>query len=172
MPINRGSESFNWRLCLSVMPELFDSEAEKDGFYQEISKLLDKLKQKKIDYYLAKGELRGGSCPLWRLSGQKLKGIGFNYDYEDSEGGARDLKTGNALDKKFDFLNAPLLREGDLLVTTGMDGVFPAGLKVAVVSKIKELKDSDFYYEIEADPVVESLLDLSIVFVMPPLEDC
>lgn len=151
-------------------PELFDNEDEREIFYDLLSSLIKKLKQKNSDYYLAKGELHGSSYPLWRSYGQKINGVGFNYDYSDLEGPQRELKTGRSLDKKFDFLSQALLKKGDLLVTTGMDGVFPAGLKVAIVSKIKEIEEGDYSYDIEATPTAMDLPNLSIVFVMPPLE--
>ena len=149
--------------------ELFDNEDEKEIFYDLLSGLIKKLKKKNADFYLAKGELHGNSYPLWRSYGQKIKGVGFNYDYSDAEGPERELKTGKALDKKFDFLSQALLKKGDLLVTTGMDGVFPAGLKVAIVSDVKDIEEGDYSYDIEAKPTAIDLSNLNIVFVMPPL---
>jgi len=149
--------------------DLFDNEDEKEIFHDLLSGLIKKLKNSNVDYYLAKGELHGNSYPLWRSYGQKIKGVGFNYDYSDLEGPDRELRTGRALDKKFDFLSQALLKKGDLLVTTGMDGVFPAGLKVAIVSNIKNIEEGDYSYDIEATPTAYGLSNLNIVFVMPPL---
>lgn len=149
--------------------DLFENVDEREIFYDLLSSLIKKLKQKNNDYYLAKGELHGSSYPLWRSYGQKIKGVGFNYDYSDEEGPERELKTGRALDKKFDFLSQALIKKGDLLVTTGMDGVFPSGLKVAIVSNIKKLEEGDYSYDIEATPTAMDLSTLNIVFVMPPL---
>ena len=149
--------------------DLFDNEDEREIFYDLLSNLIKKLKKNNADYYLAKGELHGNSYPLWRSYGQKIKGVGFNYDYSDLEGPQRELRTGNVLDQKFDFLSRALLKKGDLLVTTGMDGVFPAGLKVAIVSNIKEIDEGDYSYDIEATPTARGLSNLNMVFVMPPL---
>ncbi len=100
--------------------------------------------------YLAKGIVQGaGKGPL-------LKGAGFNYDFSDKEGGAREL-------------NASLLLEGDLLVTTGMDGVFPQGLKVASVSKVYPLHEGAYTYEIEALPIAGNLERVQTVFIIPAL---
>ena len=131
--------------------------------------MMGKLKENNVDYYLSKGELHGCSFPLWRSYGQKLKGIGFNYDYSDAEGSARELRSGRPMDIKFEFLTHDLLKKGDLLVTTGMDGIFPAGLKVAIVSDIKQLEEGGYYYEIEAVPSAGGLCSMNMVFVMPPL---
>ena len=131
--------------------------------------------------YLAKGELLGSSYPLWRGRGDVLRGLGFNYDNGDEEGPARDLRTGevvgavpSAISRKvaakgLGLEAVPILLANDLLVTTGMDGVFPAGLHVATVSKIEGLKEGSYTYELQALPVVKNMDELSLVFVLPPL---
>ena len=118
---------------------------------------------------LAKGELHGCSKPLWRTDEHVLQGIGFNYDFADQEGPARDLRSGKALEANNKASSLPLIKKEDLLITTGLDGVFPAGLEVAVVTKISPLKEGDYYYEIEAKPVAENLDELAFVFIIPPL---
>jgi rod shape-determining protein MreC len=149
--------------------DLFESDTESVLFFDMISALISRLKSKNSDYFLAKGELHGSSYPLWRSYGQTIKGVGFNYDYSDEEGPERELKSGKSLDNAFDFLNQALLKEGDLLITTGMDGVFPAGLKVGFVTKVKKIEEGDYSYNIEALPTARDLSNLNIVFVMPPL---
>jgi len=119
-------------------------------------------------FYLAKGELRGASDPLWRSNGQTLQGIGFNYDFADEKGPARDLRSGEAVKDRNQFPSKQLIQAKDLLVTTGMDGVFPPDLQVATVTKIYPLKEGDYYYEIEAEPTAGKFDDLSLVFVLPP----
>ncbi len=119
-------------------------------------------------FYLAKGELHGTSAPLWRGSGRvTLKGIGFNYDFSDEQGASRDLRTG-ILDTS-EKGPGPILLLGDLLVTTGLDGLFPEGLEVAKVSSISSLKEGDYFYEIEAEPTCLDLRSLEFVFVLPPV---
>lgn len=118
---------------------------------------------------LAKGELYGQNQPLWRRSANQLKGIGFNFDFEDATGPARDLRTGAPIGKEETVQKIPLLREGDLLITTGMDGVFPAGLQAARVLKVHPLKEGDYYYEIDAKPTAGNLDELSLVFILPPV---
>lgn len=116
--------------------------------------------------YLAKGELRGSNQPHWRTQKPLLHGVGFNYDFADEEGPARDLRTGKVKDED---PHLPLLKIGDLLITTGMDGTFPAGLRVGKVQKVQMLKEGDYYYELEATPTAENLSDISLLFVIPPL---
>ena len=120
-------------------------------------------------WLLAKGELHGNGYPLWRCQGNALHGIGFNTDFPDKEGPARDLRTGKPLDPAAKVPTMPILKEHDLLVTTGMDGVFPPGLHVAEVTSIQLLKEGDYFYELEARPTAGDLNDLSLVFVIAPL---
>lgn len=120
--------------------------------------------------YLAKGELSGSSQVLWRGYSKILKGSGFNYDFRDPKGGPRDLRTGRLMNQKGGEA-LPLIKVGDLLVTTGMDGVFPPDLKVATVTKILPLKEGDFAYEIEALPTAQDLDELKILFILPPVNN-
>ncbi|HRD55746.1 MAG TPA: rod shape-determining protein MreC, partial [Parachlamydiaceae bacterium] len=73
-------------------------------------------------HYLAKGELKGAAKPLFRSGGNQLFGIGFNYDFADDKGFARDLRTGEPQNEGAKQKVLPLLKVNDLLVTTGMDG--------------------------------------------------
>ena len=114
----------------------------------------ERLKPVWEENYLAKGELRGSSAPFWRSRSPKLKGLGFNFDYEDEEGAPRK--------------EIPILEEGDLLVTSGLDGVFPPDLLVARVTFVSDLKPGDYAYEIEASPIAFRLNDLGMLFVLPP----
>ncbi len=118
--------------------------------------------QKHEDLYLAKGVLYGNSKSLFRLRSHHLRGVGFNYDFADSEGPARSLKTAREGE-------VPLLKEGDLLVTTGMDGIFPAGLKVAIVTEVEPLREGSCSYDIEAKSILSNLEGLNFVTVLPPV---
>ena len=141
---------------------------EQDQLMPLLETLKETLQPLKKTRYLAKGELRGSRHPTRRGYHQLLKGTGFNYDFADEEGAARDLRTGKLLHNPLSA-PLPLIRVNDLLVTTGMDGIFPSGLKVAFVTKIDLLKEGDYFYEIEAKPTAGNLHDLSLVFVIPPV---
>ena len=147
---------------------IFSLESKKEDFINLLTEMIQNLSKKNKEWYLAKGELYGLSLPLWRGKGMLLKGIGFNYDYSDIEGPARELISGKPIDDN-SFSIMPLLREGDLLITTGLDGIFPPNLCVATVTKIGKLKEGSYAFEIEAKPTAFSLEELDIVFVMPPL---
>lgn len=141
---------------------------------QHLAELLDKLKQNlnpyKKSWYLAKGELLGSSSGARRGQEVYLKGTGFNYDFADEEGEGRDLRTGKPLQQTQETA-IPILKMQDVLVTTGMDGIFPPGFQVATVSKIDLLKEGDYFYQLEAKPIADPLEELSLVFVLPPLKE-
>lgn len=120
-------------------------------------------------HYLAKGELQGSGKPLWRSEGNHLKGIGFNYDFADEYGPARDLQKGTSTDPSQKVEEMNLIAVGDLLITTGMDGIFPKGFPIATVTKVYPLNEGDYYYGIEAVPTASNIHDLSFVFILPPL---
>lgn len=159
----------NLKHMLQGNEEVFNSPSDKERFLSDIQNLLYRLEKERQTIFLAKGELQGSSYPIWRAGGQVLQGMGFNYEFSDAEGAKRDLRTGKIIGATNDEPLIPLLRVQDLLVTTGMDGVFPAGLHAARVTFIKPLREGDYYYEIEALPTAGNLNDISTVFVIPPL---
>ena len=111
-------------------------------------------------HYLAKGFLQGKSNSGTSKEGVLLRGSGFNYDFNDIHGPARDMR-----DSSF----PPLVREGDLLITSGLDGIFPEGLDVARVSKISVLKEGDYFFELDACSTAGFLDNLTTLVVMAPL---
>lgn len=149
--------------------DLFSSPSQKKTFLEILNGLKNKIGTEEENWLLAKGELLGASAPLWRADGQKLKGIGFNYDFSDSEGPARDLRTGEPIHAPESIPTLPILQKGDLLVTTGFDGIFPPGLSVATVTLIQLLKEGDYYYELEAIPTAGNLNELEMVYILPPV---
>ncbi len=152
---------------LGKREDLFLSKEEKERLLAELKILETRIGKNWEEGYLAKGELHGSSVPFWRSRGAFLKGIGFNYDYSDEEGPARDLNNGRPIGSSTGEMQ--LLREGDLLVTSGLDGVFPPGLLVATVARIEPLKEGAYAYELEARPSANNLNDLQTVFILPSL---
>jgi len=115
-------------------------------------------------YLLAKGELQGSVKPH---SGTVLKGVGFNYETGDAAGSARDLRTGIPYDKPGEK-GISLIQVDDLLVTSGLDGLFPEGIDVALVTDVQPLKDGDIAYEILAQALFGSAEEIREVQVLPP----
>ena len=143
---------------LRARTDLFFSSEEQEKFLSGLSLLQERLAPAKEEL-LAKGELRGQSSPLWAGYSPTLTGIGFNYDFADEVGPARDLHAGNAL-----------LQKGDLLVTSGFDGIFPPGIPVAIVTSVDPLKEGSYSYSLQAKPTAGTLQDLRVVFVLPPTD--
>ena len=119
-------------------------------------------------WYLAKGELKGSSLSQYRTKIGNLIGTGFNYDFPDHEGPARDLRSGAVIGSESEaYPPLPIILPKDLLITTGMDGVFPPGLSVATVTRVNMLKEGDYYYDIEAEPCCDFLDQVTLVSVLP-----
>jgi cell shape-determining protein MreC len=135
-----------------------------------LEKAIKEIDQSTQSWYLAKGELCGNSKPLWRTNSHILQGIGFNYDFQDAHGPARDLRSGKPQEPNSSLPAMPIIQVHDLLVTTGMDGVFPPNLPIAEVTSVKMLKEGDYFYELEAKPVAGNLNELSLLFVIAPSE--
>lgn len=149
---------------INTRDDLFEFSEEKQLIQNVLCKIKSTLSKEEKTLYLAKGELYGSSAPLFRSRNQILKGVGFNYDFADSEGPACDLRKNSPI---------PLIKKGDLLVTTGLDGVFPSGYQVGIVSHVEPLKEGEIAYELEARIAAGNLDELNYVTVLPsiiPLE--
>lgn len=152
---------------LTIREDLWKDENDRKNSLLQLAAIKNRLDGGARDEYMAKGELFGSGGALWREHSDILKGVGFNYDFADLEGPERDLRSGTPVGSE--AMAAYLLKVGDLLVTTGMDGLFPPDFKVAVVTKIFPLREGGCSYEIEARSVVENLHEIKEVFVLPPL---
>lgn len=155
--------------ALNFREDLNLSLLDKQQLNQHLTLLKKNLQQSLQGWHLAKGILQGASMPIWRTLGTNLKGIGFNYDFSDEEGPARDLRTGKPIDPQYGNQPIALLKINDLLVTTGMDGLFPAGLPVAEIIHIDVLKEGSYSYDFEAKPIVSNIDELTYLFVIPPI---
>ena len=147
---------------LEAHPELIPKETHRAAFIKLLTSLTTSFaKGQKLS--LAKGELQG-SFDIQKPT--ILRGIGFNYDVEDEEGPARDIRTGQ--DHR-DSSKMALIQPGDVLVTSGLDGFFPKGLLAAYVKQVNPLEEGGISYEISAEVACPCFLDLSTVALLPPL---
>ncbi len=154
--------------ALAARQDLYPDTQKRSVLGSHLMAFRDALGKDAHSWLIAKGEIRGSKRALWRTHQYVLQGVGFNYDFSDEEGPARDLRSGKPKDRENKGSGIPILRVHDLLVTTGMDGVFPPGLRVGTVTKIQPLKEGDYTYELEAKPAVGNFDDLSLVFILPP----
>ena len=88
----------------------------------------------------------------------------FSFSGHRPRGEKCSLREGKVLGERYE----PLLRLGDLLVTTGLDGIFPADLLVGTVTKIQPLCEGGSSYSLEAEPACVDFYRISEVFVLPP----
>lgn len=115
---------------------------------------------------LAKGRLCGKGDPLWRSRYPILKGIGFNYDFADELGPALELRTGRPLHAFWTEVDCAMVQSGDMLITTGMDGLFPSGLLAGYVLKVHPLEEGAFSYDLDVLAACGHLDTLSEVEVL------
>ena len=146
------------------------SPNDQTHLLQLLNQLKQSLQPLRKTWYLAKGELLGSSSPSRLGQNISLKGSGFNYDFADEEGDSRDLRNGKFLQHPKEQ-SIQILKVADVLVTTGMDGLFPPGFQVATVTEVGLLKEGDYFYTLEARPIAGPLEELALVFVLPPLNE-
>ena len=154
-------------LGVSLSEEELLEQEEREELYPALEQLRQLLRERVGSHHLAKGELFGTSAPLWRTRSPILRGVGFNYDFADEKGPAREIRSGKPYDCLFDGEEIALIKRGDLLVTTGMDGIFPADIPVAYVSHVETLQEGEPSYTIQARVCAPSLQELSAVTLLP-----
>lgn len=142
---------------------------EKEVFVALIKKMRQQTSPKATKL-LAKGILQGAGGALWHKKKALFTGKGFNYDFADFAGPALDLATGLPYDEGGAMQNGPpIIQEGDILVTTGLDGIFPPGFKAGLVTFVSPFEEGSFYYTLEAKPLFNPD-NLTTVFILPPTE--
>lgn len=128
--------------------------------------LKNKTNNSAQNLFLAKGELSGSSQPLWRSGNKILFGRGFNASFEDDLSLARELVSGKPIKNGE---TSPIILPDDLLVTTGLDGVFPEGLFTARVLTVDPLQEGAYFYSIKATPITCKLDQINYVEIIEPL---
>lgn len=108
--------------------------------------------------FLAKGELIGARSPYFRQNASLLKGEGFNYQWSDAFGEGTSLRG-----------KEHIIDVGDTLITSGLDGLFPAGIIVGSVTAVAPLKEGEFSYSIEAKPATSETKNLTAVWLLKPI---
>ncbi|WP_213358197.1 rod shape-determining protein MreC [Chlamydiifrater phoenicopteri] len=133
---------------LESLPQSCLEDEEKANFIRLITEFSRSICCEE-DGPVFRGILFGSGNPLWSNTVDVLHGDGF-YCYSGD------------IDKE-------RLSLGDVLVTTGMDGVFPPGLLVAEVTKIFPLKEGACTFSLEAKSLISGLERLSWVSILPPM---
>lgn len=153
--------------ALVVRQDLGLTSEECHAISEKLEHLRQGLDPRSEGFFLAKGVLAGASGSRYRGIGPLLMGEGFNYDYGDVEGGPHDLRMGwTALGCP----SVPLVRAGDLLVTSGLDGMLPLGLRVGTVHEVHKLQEGACSYSLTAVPTAGDLNRIRHVLVLPRLK--
>lgn len=138
-----ASKEVKQRKILNLVQQL-ETLLKEEGKCEALTTLARQVKAQPS----LKGELLGSSSPMWRAKSKVLKGMIFNTD---------------------SAVETPKLHVGDLLLTTGYDGIFPEGLQVGVVCDVGAIREGAASYSFEAKPAALDLNEIKLVFVMPPL---
>lgn len=142
------------------MPRLEEEKRLEESLLQ----VQKALHSRGVALYLAKGELHGSSGNGWRRSSLLLKGRGFNDAFPGEEGRARRVSI------EGEKREIPLVAKGDLLVTSGLDGLFPKGIPVATVFSVDPVNPADAWQSLQARLCIESICDFSVVTLLPSLQ--
>lgn len=161
--VTRGKEQ-NLSLLESIEELLHQLDVRSELVEGHLTQIALQQLQKSLmqdigSYQLAKGILQGSNSSLWRLPAHILQGFGFNYEFSDEEGEKIDLRS----------QNPPIIRIGDLLITTGFDGIFPKGLLTATVVAVEPLNAGDIFYKIRARAAIENIHEIEFVQVLPAI---
>ncbi|MDG9729888.1 rod shape-determining protein MreC [Ignatzschineria sp. RMDPL8A] len=93
---------------------------------------------------------------------------------EVNHNGVRGIASGNGKINQLDVTNIPYsddLKVGDLLVTSGLDGIFPHGYPVATIDSI-DIDSTGFFAKITATPTanLERIREVLVLQPQPPAE--
>ncbi len=155
----RGDNSYSNQIeSIQALIEAKPDLLEKPEHGKALDKLLTLLKTKTAGekpLHLAKGEISGltqnsEGHPL-------LRGEGFQYDFGDLHGASSDLRSSKTA----------LILPHDLLVTSGLDGIFPEGLAVGEVDTVFPLMEGATSYQILIRPALDPRSSPKWVAVLP-----
>ncbi|PCI77663.1 hypothetical protein COB21_02795 [Candidatus Aerophobetes bacterium] len=141
---------FNLKQALENLKGLADPGSKREKFSTLITSIEKSSSGLEPSCLLGKGELQGSVSHSIQAPSLLVKGVGFNYK-EGSMEASHDAR----------------MRLSDLLVTTGLDGIFPQGIPVAVVTKVDSQTSHEPFYAIEARLLAEHIFNLQYVTVLP-----
>lgn len=118
-------------------------------------------------HYLLKGEICGIDVDS---DGEPIyKGNGFQYDFSDSHGHAHDLRSGIDVGQHHqgNVKLQPLILPGDILISSGLDGLIPEGLFVGEVKVVHPLMEGSTAYGISVRPAFDPRMSPKWVAILP-----
>lgn len=145
-----GMESFQIKTLIHQLQNLIlkmtiDNKMQQE-WIETLEKIVEEIPINTKNTFSARGVLLGSPSPL-KENKNILIGEGFyNTDKSDQQ-----------------------IIIGDILVTTGLDGVFPPGLGVASVTYIHPIQEGNCSYRIEAKLLINDMDILDTLYILPPL---
>ncbi|AHK63653.1 hypothetical protein BOKEGFJH_00776 [Chlamydia avium] len=136
----------NLKQHIENLSDIYLLEKDKYEKIDQLNDLLSSLNCHEDNVFLLRGTLSGNGGPLWKEETSVLHGEGFC------------------------MVKGQYLRKGDILVTTGLDGIFPPGLLVAEVTHVNQPREGACSYEIKARSLARDIAHLSSVLILPPME--
>lgn len=115
----------------------------------------------------AKGCIQGGGLPFLGRRVPYLQATNFSGFYRDEDSSSRDI-----YGKEYTLKKTPslaILAKGDIIVTTGEEGVFPPGLAIGIVSSCPTTKDG-VTLDAHVAPLI-SLQEISGVTIISPYRE-
>jgi len=143
--------------CLELIKDI--KYERKEELIAQLIQLIQGLKLDGHDRYYALGEISGSEYSFLSKNRDQLVGTGFSL-----KGSYRQLQD----DPSKGFQEIAVMK-GDLLVSTGKDGVIPAGLKVGWVVDVGKASMGKSTYAIRARSACRELHRLEYVQVLPPM---
>ncbi|ANH78542.1 hypothetical protein Cs308_0371 [Candidatus Chlamydia sanziniae] len=138
------------RECVQELEQLSDTyilEKDKYNTILQLKELISRIQSEGENQKLLRGTLSGTGGALWKQEASILQGEEFCFAQQEKD-----------------------LLPGDILVTTGLDGIFPPGLLVARVTKIFLPQEGACTFKIEAHSLEANLNKLSHLLILPPME--
>jgi rod shape-determining protein MreC len=120
------------------------------------------LQQDGHDRYYARGEISGAEYSPLLVFQNLLSGSGFML---------HDQKTKQVQTVGIKGFHEIAIKKGDLLVSTGMDGIIPNGLKVGFVTEVFPSNLGKAAYSIKAKSACDQLSELEYVQILPAVVD-
>ncbi len=143
---------------LELIQEL--SWAKKEGLKELLIELTKDLEKDGHDRFYAKGEVFGAEYSPFLAFQNALIGEGFYLQTAQ-----KSLQQS----ANIDGFKEIAIKQGDLLVTTGLDGLFPKGLKVGIVLKVEPSQLGQLAYKINAKSTLPDMNEIEYVQVLPPI---
>lgn len=131
---------------LIILSQTSTLSDEHNKVLHHLQYLNDMLQCNEKNEFQLRGVLCGKGGALWKTQSSVLQG------------------------DHFCFVKGKGLIQGDLLVTTGLDGVFPPGLLVAEITKVFPPNEGACCFKIEATSLAKDNLSGSTFLILPPME--